>query len=98
MNISNHTKMAQILQALRAGDLELSQIQERWNSSANSQLRIMMDQGYIRLSGPRFGQRYRITDAGRAACPERRTPPSPAVRGRAGEGDVEASAKTGSHA
>jgi hypothetical protein len=69
--IKPNTKAAQVLQALRANPLEPEQIALRW-SDANVALNLLKRLGYIEPSGSRDGLQYRITEAGRAACPARR--------------------------
>lgn len=69
--IKPNTQTAQVLQALRANPLAPGQIAERW-ANGSTILAHLKSLGYIQLSGPRYSEHYRITEAGRAACPERR--------------------------
>ncbi len=69
--IKPNTQTAQVLQALRANPLEPGQIAERW-ANGSVILNHLKSLGYIELSGPRYSLQYRITEAGRAACPQRR--------------------------
>lgn len=63
-------KTARILQALRAGPLEAYQVLERFPGVCGELTRLVRA-GYIeRVGDGRSG--YRITEAGRAACPNRR--------------------------
>lgn len=69
--IKPNTALGQLLQALRSTTLEPGQISERW-ASGSTNIRYLVSLGYAESYGGRFTARYRITEAGRAACPERR--------------------------
>lgn len=60
-------KTARILQALRAGPLEAYQVLDRF-PGVGAEMTRLVRAGYAE----RAGDGYRITDAGRAACPNRR--------------------------
>lgn len=63
-------KTARILQALRAGPLDWGQVEERF-PGVGGELTRLVRAGYIeRVGDGRSG--YRITEAGRAVCPNRR--------------------------
>lgn len=69
--IKPNTQAAQILQALRANPMEPAEMQARWSGYSQA-MGLLIRSGYIVLAGTRFHALYRITDAGRAACPSRR--------------------------
>lgn len=60
-------KTARIMQALRAGTLEAYQVLERF-PGVGAEMSRLVRAGYAE----RTAEGYRITDAGRAACPNRR--------------------------
>jgi len=68
---------AQMLQALRAGPLGRTTLDERFSDAGNV-LDTLVRKGYVESSGRRGQSRYSLTDAGRAACPPR----NPAWPGR----------------
>ncbi len=63
-----------ILLALRAGEMEGMQFLERFGADMRNSLWSLIHDGYVRVVGEKKDTKYRITEAGRAACPNRRDP------------------------
>lgn len=66
-----------VLRALRAGEMDSSQVSERWGCTSKNALAKLVREGFVSVRCLDDGGRiYRLTDAGRAACPSWRTAPA----------------------
>lgn len=72
MKITAQTESGQMLLALRAGSLSPMQLKERFHGYSTTSYKLIRA-GLVVNSGTGDGAVYRITAAGREACPSRRT-------------------------
>lgn len=72
MKITAQTTLGRILLALRAGQMEAGEIIERLPATSAAAISELTRLGFIERAGPGNTGYFRLTTAGRRACPARR--------------------------